>query len=139
MNLNQLFDFSFAGRREQPALEFQGETSTFGEIDSRTNRLAHLLIARGVVTGDRLCCYLSNSPFMIDLYIACVKTGVIFTPVNILYRDREISYILSDSDPKALVTDQKIDTQVPTWTPAGINPPPSNGPSTCATLRPVEP
>ena len=120
MNLTQLFDLSFLGRRDQPALEFQGVTTTFGEIGSRSNRLAHLLIARGFAPGDRLCCYLSNSPFMIDLYIACVKSGVIFTPVNILYRDREITHILSDSDPKALVTDQKIDTQVPTWTPSEL-------------------
>ena len=120
MTLNHLFDLSFVGRRNQPALEFEGETITFGDLDERTNRLAHLLMARGLSPGDRLCCYLSNSPFMIDLYVACVKAGVIFTPVNILYRDREITHILNDSDPKALVTDQTVSTPVPVWTPSAL-------------------
>ena len=120
MNLNQLFDFSLVGRRDQAGLECNGMTVTFGEIDTRTNRLAHLLIARGLTPGNRLCCYLSNSPFMIDLYLACVKAGVIFTPVNILYRDREITHILSDSDPTAVVTDQPVETRVPVWTPAEL-------------------
>jgi malonyl-CoA/methylmalonyl-CoA synthetase len=121
MNLNQLFDLSFIGRRDEPALEFQGVTSTFGEIDARSNQLAHLLIARGVQAGDRLCCYLANSPFMIDLYLACVKTGIIFTPINILYRDREITHILADSDPKALVADQKIETRLRLWSPLELD------------------
>ena len=49
---------------------------------------------RGLKTGDRLCCYLANCVEMIDLYLACIKLGVIFVPINILYRDREIAHIL---------------------------------------------
>ena len=45
---------------------------------------------------------------MIDLYLACVKLGVIFVPINILYRDREISHILSDAEPKLLVTERDL-------------------------------
>ena len=37
---------------------------------------------------------------MIDLYLACVKLGVIFVPINILYRDREIAHILHDAEPR---------------------------------------
>ncbi len=45
---------------------------------------------------------------MIDLYLACIKLGVIFVPINILYRDREMSHILSDAEPKLLVTAAEI-------------------------------
>ena len=120
MNLNQLFDHSFIGRRDEAALEFQGRVSTFGEVDARSNRLAHLLMARGLEPRDRLCCYLANSPFMIDLYVACVKAGIIFTPINILYRDREIGHILNDSDPKALVSCERPtagEGHLEVWTP----------------------
>ena len=42
---------------------------------------------------------------IIDLYLACVKSGVIFVPINILYRDREMSHILCDAEkPKAAWT-----------------------------------
>ena len=41
---------------------------------------------------------------MIDVYLACVKLGVIFVPINILYKEREIAHILGDAEPKAVVT-----------------------------------
>src|ERR1019366_9527800 len=64
--------------------------------------------------------YLVNGVEMIDIYLACVKLGVIFVPINILYRDREISHILSDAEPKALVTDGEVATAVPVWSPAEL-------------------
>ncbi len=99
MNLTHLFDLSLVGRRDTVALEFDGREFTFGEIDARSNRLAHLLTRRGLKPGDRLCVYLANCVEMIDLYLACVKLGVIFVPINILYRDRESAHILQDADP----------------------------------------
>ena len=115
MNLCHLFDLSLQERRDAVALEFEGRSCTFGELDSRSNRLARLLSARGFRAGDRLCVYLVNSSEMIDIYLACVKLGVIFVPINILYRDREISHILSDAAPRALVSDTRTETGVPVW------------------------
>jgi malonyl-CoA/methylmalonyl-CoA synthetase len=103
MTLTNLFDLSFIGRRDQIALEFEGQTYTFGDIDSRSNRVAHYLASRGFVTGDRLCVYLVNSVEMIDLYLACVKLGLIFVPINILYRDREMTHILTDAEPREFI------------------------------------
>jgi malonyl-CoA/methylmalonyl-CoA synthetase len=121
MNLPQLFDLSFVGRRDSEALEFEGRTYTFGEIDERSNRLAHFLLARGFVAGDRLCVYVANCLEMIDLYLACVKLGVIFVPINILYRDREITHILKHAEPLAVVSDTAIETAIPVWTRAELD------------------
>jgi malonyl-CoA/methylmalonyl-CoA synthetase len=115
VNLCDLFDLSLKLRRDAVALEFRGHEYTFGEMDSRSNRLAHFLAARGFAKGDRLCVYLVNSIEMLDIYLACVKLGVIFVPINILYRDREITHILSDADPLALITDADIATSLPRW------------------------
>jgi malonyl-CoA/methylmalonyl-CoA synthetase len=120
MTLTDLFDLSFKGRRDAVALEFRDRTHTFGELDSRSNRLAQLFRKKGLATGDRLCVYLVNSVEMIDIYLACVKLGVIFVPINILYRDREISHILSDADPRALISDESITTNVPVWKSAEL-------------------
>jgi malonyl-CoA/methylmalonyl-CoA synthetase len=54
LNLLHLFDLSFSGRRDHTALEFQGDSYTFGDIDARSNRLAQLLAQRGLKSGDRL-------------------------------------------------------------------------------------
>jgi malonyl-CoA/methylmalonyl-CoA synthetase len=116
LNLTQLFDLSFAGRRDHTALEFSGSSYTFGDIDQRSNAMASLLRERGVKQGDRLCVYLANCLEMIDLFLACVKLGVIFVPVNILYREREIAHILGDAEPVAMVAAAPIPgASVPVW------------------------
>lgn len=120
MNLTDLFDLSLLDRRDMIALEFEGRTLTFGEIEQRSNRVAHLLTTRGLTTGDRLCCYLPNCLEMIDVYLACVKLGVIFVPINILYKEREISHILDDADPKAVVAQSDFPCDATIWTPAEI-------------------
>jgi malonyl-CoA/methylmalonyl-CoA synthetase len=103
MNLRDWFDQTFATRPNEIGLEWNGSAYTFGEIDARSNRMARALLARGLAKGDRLCVYLANSVEMIDLYLACIKLGVIFVPINILYRDREMSHILGDAEPKLLI------------------------------------
>jgi len=117
MTLTCLFDLSFTGRRDRIALEFEGRTYTFGDIDARSNRLAHLFQQRGLRTGDRLCVYLANCVEMIDVYLACVKLGVIFVPINILYRDREMAHILRDAEPAAVVSDATFECPAPIWRP----------------------
>ena len=104
MNLLHLFDLSLVARAEQPALEWQGRTYSFSELEARSNRVAHALVARGFARGDRLAVQLANSIELIDLYLACVKTGVIFVPVNVLYREREIAHILQDAEPREFLT-----------------------------------
>jgi malonyl-CoA/methylmalonyl-CoA synthetase len=116
MNLNDLFALSLQGRRDKIALEFEGEIFTFGAIDARSNRMAHLLAARGLRAGDRLCVYLANSVGMIDVFLACVKIGAIFVPMNVLYKEREINHILADADPRAVVTSvEAFPDRVPIW------------------------
>ena len=104
MNLLHLFDLSLIGRAETPALEWNGTTYTFGDLERRSNRVAHALAARGFVKGDRLCVYLGNSIELIELFLACVKLGVIFVPINILYREREIAHITGDAEPREVLT-----------------------------------
>ena len=108
MNLLHLFDQSLVLRSDRPALEWQRRTFTFGEIDARSNRVAHALVARGFVKGDRLCVYLANRVELIDIFLACIKLGVIFVPINILYREREIAHITSDAEPRETITADNV-------------------------------
>ncbi len=120
MNLPALFDLSLRGRSKSVALEFQDRTYTFGELDARSNRMARWLRQKGFQQGDRLCVYLPNCVEMIDVYLACVKAGIIFVPVNVLYRDREISHILRDADPRGIISDDPVTTKIPLWTRSDV-------------------
>lgn len=116
LTLPDLFDLSLIARRNQPALDWD-RTYTFGEIDSRVSRMAAALAHRGLRAGDRMCVYLANCLEYIDLFLAATRLGIIFVPVNILYRDREIRHIVSDADPAALVTDEAHQEHVPSGAP----------------------
>ena len=109
MQLSDLFDLSLVGRREAVGLEYDqsgGSTSelTFGEIDARANRMARALAARGVRRGDRVCVHLANRIEFLDLFLGCVRSGIIIVPVNVLYREREVSHITADAEPRLCVT-----------------------------------
>ncbi|HEX4934503.1 MAG TPA: AMP-binding protein, partial [Gemmatimonadaceae bacterium] len=72
-------------------------------LDARSNRMAHLLERRGLRQGDRLALYLPNRAEFLELFLACVKLGVVVVPINILYREREIAHIVADAEPAAVV------------------------------------
>jgi malonyl-CoA/methylmalonyl-CoA synthetase len=108
VNLLTLFDVSLKFRADRPALEWNGATYTFGDLDSRSNRVAHALRARGIVRGERLCVHLANRIELIDIFIACVKLGVIFVPINVLYKEREIAHIVDDAEPRVLINESNL-------------------------------
>ena len=120
MDLTALFDQSLIGRADTPALEHEvGGTVrsvTFREIESRANRFAAELSARGLRPGDRLCVHLANRIEFIDLFLACTRLGVIFVPMNVLYRERELRHIIADAEPKAVVVAEDADAIYPDGT-----------------------
>ncbi len=115
MNLLHLFANSLEARKDQIGLEFGSKTFTFGGIEARSNRMARLLTERGLTEGDRLCVYLENCVEFIDLFLACAKLGVIFVPINVLYREREVTHIYNDAKPKGLISVGEVPGHIPCW------------------------
>jgi len=107
VSLLALYDPSLRGRAKRPALEVETPTGlehfTFGELDARSDRLAQCLASRGLTRGDRLALCLPNSAAVIELWLATVKLGVIFVPINVLYTAREIAHIVQDATPSAVI------------------------------------
>jgi malonyl-CoA/methylmalonyl-CoA synthetase len=108
VNLRELFAGSLVRKAERVGLEWAGREYTFGEIEARSNRVARALAWRGLRHGDRLGVYLANRIEFIDLFLACVKMGAIFVPINILYREREVAHIVTDAEPKLVVTETEF-------------------------------
>jgi malonyl-CoA/methylmalonyl-CoA synthetase len=108
MNLTDLFDLSLTGRPQEIALECGEEHYTFAQLDRRSSRLAHRLADDGFEPGDRLAVYLANCIELIETYLAAIKLGVIFVPINVLYRNLEIEHILTDAEPKGVVTSRDL-------------------------------
>ena len=109
MSLTAMFDSSLTGRATHDALEVAGADGeiacyTFGDLGARSAAMAATLSARGLRQGDRCLVRLPNGAEFIDMFLACVRLGVIFVPVNVMYRDRELSHIVDDCDPGLIVT-----------------------------------
>jgi malonyl-CoA/methylmalonyl-CoA synthetase len=109
VQLIDLFNTTLRGQRDDVAIEFDTGSGpvaalTFGDLDARSNRLARTLTERGVTREDRLAVYLSNGVAFIDVFLACVKLGVILVPINVLYREREVAHIVGDASPRFVVT-----------------------------------
>lgn len=122
MQLTDLFNLSLTGRATAEAVQYDAPDGsighlTFGELEARSNRLARLLMMRGLVRGDRLGFFLPNCIEFVDLFLACVRIGVIVVPVNALYREREITHIVTDAEPKAVVTNSELSQFVPSGIP----------------------
>ena len=118
MSLLSLFDLSLIGRAGTPALECESPPGTrlaltFGELEQRSNRLAHALQARGLVRGDRVAFFLANRVEVIDLWLAGVKLGLLLVPINVLYRERELRHILADAAPTAVITSRDLAPHLP--------------------------
>jgi malonyl-CoA/methylmalonyl-CoA synthetase len=108
MQLVDLFASSLIGQADEVAIEFERAngrlaTLTFGDLHTRSNRVAHLLTRRGLQPGDRVAVYLPNRIEFIDVLLACLKSGFIFVPINVLYREREIGHIVGDASPRLVV------------------------------------
>lgn len=121
MSLLSLYDLSLRGRHDQAALDVevagQWRSFTFGELDRRSDRLAQCLAARGLQPGDRLAVLLPNRLATLDLWLACVKLGVIVVPINVLYTPREIAHIVGDAAPRAVVTTPDRAADLPAGAP----------------------
>jgi len=82
-----------------------GRIYTYKESHAIAARFAHVLADRGVVPGDRVLVQVEKSPEAVFLYLACLRAGAVFLPLNTAYRADELAYFLSDAEPKVVVAD----------------------------------
>jgi acyl-CoA synthetase (AMP-forming)/AMP-acid ligase II len=80
-----------------------GARRTYAELDERTNRLAHALLAQNLDRGDRVALWLGNRLEYLDTYLACAKAGLVVVQINIRHKPAEARYQLEDSGARVLV------------------------------------
>jgi malonyl-CoA/methylmalonyl-CoA synthetase len=84
-----------------------GAVLSYDLMLQRTGALANLLDAMGVQPGDRVAVQADKSPDCILLYLACLRAGATYVPMNPAYTPREVRQILADAQPRLFVCHPK--------------------------------
>ncbi|RWE04506.1 MAG: malonyl-CoA synthase [Mesorhizobium sp.] len=105
---NHLFD---AFRASMPAPDRvlmetdDGRSISYGEMLARSGQYAHALTQAGVQPGDRVAVQVEKTPEALLLYLACLRAGAVFLPLNTAYTLPELDYFFRDAEPRLVVCD----------------------------------
>ena len=80
-----------------------GQSLSYGSMNRLVDRVAAALAHRTVTPGDRVVAQVEKSPEAVALYLACLRIGAVFVPLNTAYTTAEVDYFLGDADPKVAV------------------------------------
>jgi long-chain acyl-CoA synthetase len=83
-----------------------GAVVTYGELEVRTNRLAHLLRASGLSPRDHYAIFMENSPRYLETCGAGERAGLYYTCINSYLTAEELAYIVNNSEAKILITSE---------------------------------
>ncbi|MXQ12091.1 malonate--CoA ligase [Microvirga makkahensis] len=89
-----------------------GSTFTYRRFFALTARLAHALRGCGVVPGDRVAVQVDKSPEALALYVACVRAGAVYLPLNTAYTASEVDYFIRDAEPRLVVCRPSSQTEI---------------------------
>lgn len=97
----------FKNHADQPALILSGQDDwSYAELLLQINRAAAELAAIGAGAGDRVLVQLPKSSENLALYLACLKLGLVYVPLNTGYTAAELDYFVSDAEPVLYVGEQ---------------------------------
>lgn len=103
-NLYDLLRQRFPADRGRPCIETaEGHIYTYADVENISGRYARLFEQMGVAPGERVAAQVEKSPEAIFLYLACLRAGVVYLPLNTAYTSSEVAYFLGDAAPRLLV------------------------------------
>ena len=103
-NLYELLRGRFPHDLNRPALiPPAGTPVSYAQLETESARYAGLIAALGIAPGDRVAVQVDKSPQALMLYLACLRVGAVYVPMNPAYRHGEVMHIVDDAKPKLMV------------------------------------
>ena len=103
-----LFSRLFDGLIEPSRLAIEtpdGRRISYGDLIAMSGRMANVLVASGVKPGDRVAAQTEKSVSGLVLYLATVRAGAVYLPLNTAYTLNELDYFITDAEPSLIVCD----------------------------------
>jgi len=107
-NLYQLFETAFPAELESTLLQTaDGRSHSYADAQRESARLANYLVRLGASPGDRVTVQVDKSPQVLWLYLACLRAGLVYHPLNTAYQASELEYFLANAEPGIVVCAQR--------------------------------
>ncbi len=82
-----------------------GRSLSYADMLALSGRIANTLVLRGVEPGDRVAVQVEKSPEALMLYLATLRAGAVYLPLNTGYTLAELDYFIGDAEPRLVVCD----------------------------------
>ena len=112
--IHQRFERQVAATPERVALTLGSSSLSYQELNSRANRLAHLLRQEGVVANQLVGICLQRSLDMVVAILAVLKAGGAYVPLDPANPQERIRFIMEDAGLELLITEQTVQDTLPT-------------------------
>lgn len=84
-------------------LTADGRDVTYAEAEEASARIANSLVQLGAAPGDRITVQVEKSVENLFLYLACLRAGLVYHPLNTAYTAAELAYFLGDAEPTLVI------------------------------------
>jgi malonyl-CoA/methylmalonyl-CoA synthetase len=105
MNLFELIRSRITAPGRSFLIKGDGSTLSYGEMLDRTGQIANVLVLSGVEPGDRVAVQVEKTVENLLLYLAVLRAGAVYLPLNTAYTLSELDYFIGDAEPKLVVCD----------------------------------
>src|SRR6267154_2185446 len=89
-----------------------GQRISYGDLVARAGQMANVLVNSGVKPGDRVAAQTEKSVPGLVLYLATVRAGAVYLPLNAAYTLTELEYFIGDAEPSLIVCDPSRQDEV---------------------------
>ena len=111
---NYLFDKIFKSNetKEKIFLINESKKLSYIEFHELVNKISNYLIEINLSPGDRVAVQAEKNIIQLALYVATIKAGGVYLPLNTGYTLNELEYFFDDAKPKVIVVDDKIQSKI---------------------------
>jgi amino acid adenylation domain-containing protein len=108
LRLHELFEGQVDSQPDAPALEADGASLTYRELDERANQIAHALRARGVMGGDYVGVCLERGANLVAALLGVVKAGGIYIPLDPSYPTDRLRQMVTIAEARLVLTETPL-------------------------------
>ena len=108
-NLYLRYREGFPKDLSRPCIELRdGSILTYKDLEDQSSQYANGFSNLGLKPGDRVSVQVNKSPEVLYIYLACLRSNLIFHPLNTAYKDHELSFLLEDADPALFICEKEV-------------------------------